>query len=78
MCNNINISEQKINKIPKDLNPSKSSGPEKLHPRVLKEISTSKTKPFFEICNSSIQMGNLPDDWKKGYFPYIKTEIRIK
>ena len=42
----------------------KSPGPDELHPRVLKEISSSITKPLYHIFKQSLDKGKLPSDWK--------------
>jgi hypothetical protein len=42
----------------------KSPGPDELHPRVLKEISSSITKPLYHIFKQSLEIGKLPLDWK--------------
>lgn len=43
---------------------SKSSGPEGIDPRVLKEVSKSLCTPLGRIFVTSIKAGLLPDDWK--------------
>ena len=42
----------------------KSPGPDELHPRVPKEISSSITKPLYHIFKQSLDKGKLPSDWK--------------
>ena len=42
----------------------KSLGPDELHSRVLKEISSSITKPLYHIFKQSLEIGKLPSDWK--------------
>lgn len=42
----------------------KSPGPDELHTRVLKEISSSITKPLYHIFKQSLDKGKLPSDWK--------------
>ena len=46
------------------LNPNKSPGPDKLYPRVLKEICNELARPLTYLYNLSIQSGKLPDEWK--------------
>ena len=50
----------KLNK----LNPNKSPGPDKLYPRILKELSDELAKPLTNFFNLSIEKGELPDEWK--------------
>ena len=48
------------------LNPSKSQGPDGIHPRVLKECSESIVDPLLIIFKQSLQIGQVPSAWKKG------------
>ena len=47
-----------------NLNTTKTPGSDKLHPRVLKELSKSLSKPLTYLFNKSIIDGKLPTDWK--------------
>ena len=52
-----------VTKLLKGLNPSKALGPDELHPRVLKEL-TSKLGPVFaHLFQQSIDMGEIPKKW---------------
>ena len=42
------------------LNVSKSSGPDKLHPRIVKELGTTLVEAFFYILRLSLKIGKLP------------------
>ena len=46
------------------LKANKSSGPDQLHPRLLKDIATWITPPLTHIINMSIQTGKVPDQMK--------------
>ena len=46
------------------LNCTKSPGPDKLHPRVLKELSSIIAKPLAIIFQKSYETGDLPYIWK--------------
>ena len=48
----------------KDLNPNKSPGPDKIYPRVLKELHEELSVPIACIFNKSFNDNKLPDDWK--------------
>ena len=46
------------------LQPSKSPGPDNVHPRVLKEVDKSLSKPLLILFQRSIDNGKIPDLWK--------------
>eukprot|EP00057_Strongylocentrotus_purpuratus_P009185 XP_011663659.1 PREDICTED: RNA-directed DNA polymerase from mobile element jockey-like [Strongylocentrotus purpuratus] len=59
------ITTEEVLKKLKKLNPSKSPGPDGLHPRVLKEAAEVLAEPLAVIFNKSIQEGRVPDGWKE-------------
>ena len=48
----------------KALNPNKSPGPDKIYPRILKELSNELAEPLTYLFKKSPEEGKLPDDWK--------------
>ena len=48
------------------LNPTKSTGMDGLHPRVLQELSKELATPLFLIFRTSLEQGKVPDQWKEG------------
>ena len=48
----------------KQLNPTKAQGPDKIPPRVLKELSHELSIPLTHIFNKSLETGKIPDEWK--------------
>lgn len=62
----LEISEKEVLNLLEKLNVNKSTGPDLLHPRVLKELKNSIVKPLTTIFTESINHGVLPDDWKIG------------
>ena len=63
--NNISISQQDIIDQLNKLNPNKSCGPDKIHPRVIKEIKDGLILPLFYIFTKSLREGTLPVSWKE-------------
>jgi hypothetical protein len=55
----------KVKKKLESLKTGKSPGPDKIHPRVLKECATAICAPLQEIFIDSFESGRLPEDWKK-------------
>ena len=52
--NNLEISQEEITKILKKLKIDKSPGPDKIHPRILKELAETISKPLTIIFNQSL------------------------
>lgn len=63
--NDVQITEEIIAKHLQKLKISKSAGPDGFHPRVLKEVAPSITKPLEIIFRKSIESGQLPTQWKE-------------
>jgi hypothetical protein len=62
--NEINVTgEMVLNKL-KKLNPNKSSGPDGIHTRVLKEASNELAQPLADLFNQSLKNHQIPTDWK--------------
>ncbi|MEW8547929.1 MAG: reverse transcriptase family protein, partial [Candidatus Thiodiazotropha sp.] len=59
------ITEENIEKLINQLKPSKSQGPDNLHPKFLKETQSVIKKPLEIIFQKSIQEGKLPEVWKE-------------
>ncbi|KAF2348173.1 hypothetical protein FHG87_021071 [Trinorchestia longiramus] len=47
------------------LNPYKSTGPDGLGPRILKETAEVVSEPLTKIFNRSLETVIVPDDWKR-------------
>ena len=48
----------------KELNANKAQGPDKIPPRVLKELAKELSTPLCALFNKSIKSSTLPNDWK--------------
>ena len=61
----IQITEKGVLKLLRALNISKAAGPDKIRPRVLKELS-SELAPIFLLCffQASLHQQPIPDIWK--------------
>ena len=59
------INEEMVLKQLNSLKIDKSPGPDELHPRLLKELAKSLTKPFGIIFNQSLRLKMIPKEWKK-------------
>jgi hypothetical protein len=62
--NEIRVTPQAVEAKLKDLNVNKSKGPDKIPPRVLKEVSNELCVPLSALFNKSLESGILPEDWK--------------
>ena len=60
----IEINEEQISNIINALKPNKSQGPDRIHPRILKENNQCITSPLEKIFRKSLDEGILPDNWK--------------
>ena len=58
------ITEEMVNKKLNKLKVNKSSGPDKIHPRVLHEIKEVIITPITIIFNTSLRQRTLPTEWK--------------
>ena len=60
----INVSIKEMEDALRSLNVNKSSGPDGLHPRVLKELATVLSYPLKLLFDKTITQGKLPSQWK--------------
>ena len=47
-----------------NLNASKSPGPDKVHPRILKELALELSHPLTLLFDKTLRDGMLPDSWR--------------
>ena len=62
--NDLDISITDVYKKLNNLDISKSSSPDGVHSRVLKELSWELAKPLHYIFEASIKSSKIPTDWK--------------
>ena len=62
--NNIVFTKEKVLKKLKNLDPSKSGGPDEINARVLKELADEIAEPLADIFQCSMNEGKLPKVWK--------------
>ena len=62
---NIKVCPRGVLKQLKSLNPNKSTGPDGIPPRVLKEMADVLATPLTNLFQMSLDKGVVPDDWKK-------------
>ena len=60
------LEQEEMRKLLKDLNVTKSPGPDLVHPRVLYELSEILAEPLCMIYNSSYDSGKIPEGWEVG------------
>ena len=59
------ITTEGIQNLLKNQNPKKAMGPERLHPRIFKEIARAIVPILQIIFSTSVEKGEVPDDWKQ-------------
>ena len=67
----LEINPSSIEKNLSKLNTSKSAGPDEIHPRILKEVSTELSRPLAKLYKKSLQCGKVPQQWKEGHITPI-------
>ena len=61
----LEITVEMIRKKLKSVNPTKSPGPDNIHPRILKELADELAIPLQIVFQESLHEGEIPDDWRE-------------
>ena len=61
----IRVTPASVSNILIKLNKDKSQGPDKIPPRVLKELHLQLGVPLSILFNMSLEEGQIPDEWKR-------------
>ena len=72
---NINITENFIRKLFKEINPNKSPSPVNLGPRVLKELANDIAPVLLPIFKKFPATGEVPQDWRMLHLCSKRAEI---
>ncbi len=62
--NNMHITKRDILEAVNNINVNKAPGPDKISPRILKEVKKAINRPFLIIFSESLRQGKVPTDWK--------------
>ena len=72
------INEEMALKQLNSLKIDKSPGPDELHPRLLKELAKSLTKPLCIIFKQPLRLKMIPKEWKKATISAIFNKGNAK
>jgi hypothetical protein len=61
----VEFTVQEVEELLQDIDPEKSLGPDKIHPKVLKEARSQLARPLTLLFNKSFNEGEIPTDWRK-------------
>jgi hypothetical protein len=75
--NNIEFSEEDVKRLLHGIDSSKSTGPDQIHPWILKECAEELAHPIYSLFRASLSAGKLPQAWKDGNItPFFKKGSR--
>ena len=62
---NIQVERKEIKRLLEELDARKAMGPDEVNGWILKECREEMEEPIWEIINSSLKEGKLPEEWKR-------------
>ena len=62
------IKKDVVQKTLEELNSNKSQGPDEIHPRLLKELSSVIAEPLAKRFQNSLVQGVVPNDWRNSKY----------
>ena len=65
LADDVEITQENVYTLLRDLNPNKSPGPDLIHPRMLKECARELTQPLVTLFEHSLTTAQIPAIWKK-------------
>ena len=73
----LNITEEGVEKLLKNINPSKAAGPDSIPCKLLKELATELAPVLTTLFRQSLQTGELPSSWLTAWIaPVFKKGAR--
>ena len=76
---NINVTENDVTGLLKDIDVSKATGPDGISPRLLKEAGSAISKPLSKLFNLSLEIKTVPEIWKRAnVIPIYKIGEKTK
>ena len=63
LCQDLKLTHEQVHDELRSLNESKSPGPDRLHPKVLRETADTITAPLLTIYQHSLDTGEVPEAW---------------
>ena len=76
---NINVTENDVTDLLKDIDVSKATGPDGISPRLLKEAGSAISKRLSKLFNLSLETKTVPDIWKRAnVIPIYKKGEKTK
>ena len=76
---NINVTENDVIDLLKDIDVTKATGPDGISPRLLKEAGSAISEPLSKLFNLSLKTKTVPDIWKRAnVIPIYKKGKKTK